>query len=373
MLQNDYYYLDSRGNTGLGIFCGYLLWVGMIFASPAGCPEGLAMKNGAIIYLIFGLITLAAKTVSAINTGETTLWQEIAFGFKNGEAFTELLLWPVIALLLVFRDPFQNSFKCQYHNNYWQELMSERPGIHVETVNEWTDARVANISQRADEQGEMVTETVKPVASVAAAGTLAVSMIAATPVYPQTTNVKAKIFADIRGDRQSSFTASRGQFVLLEQNRVSADRKSNTSLLGIGLKLPIFRGLNTTLMAGPQSDWTKEENRTVVKGIFNFSYKWRGLSLFFANWAAYSPKKHKIVSSRHIQTIGIPGLPKWLRWNSEQLHVKNGIGFKEFYTGLRIDLGQWLKKNSFFHGASLTPYYNWTNKKHWDARLTLAF
>ncbi|HUV81040.1 MAG TPA: hypothetical protein VMW21_00755 [Patescibacteria group bacterium] len=359
---------DSRENAGLAVFIIYAFWAGFIF-----CYPGYQVRNGAIIYLILGIITLAVKTASVVKSGKSSLAQEITFGLKNCEIFIELLLWPVIAILFIFRDPYQNSYKRIFSNNYWQRTMSERPGIHVETVNEWTENKVSALSRQADEQAQKIAETAKPAVRVAAASTLAVSIIA-TPARPQTPNVQATVFTDRQGDRQSSFTVSQGRFVLLEQNRVAADGSSNTSLLGPGIKFSPLEGLNTTFIAGPQFNWKDDGKIGAVKVIFNFSWQRKELSLFSANWLAYGPTQRRITSSRHIQKFKIPGLPAWLQPSFEELHIKGGTGFTELFTGLDIKFGQWLGKNNFFNKASLTPYYNWAKRRErWDARLTLSF
>lgn len=358
----------SPESMWLGGFFGYVFWI-ICIISGFGTPIG----NGAILYLVLGVITLVVKTASVVKyCKKTSLAQEIVFGFRNWEVFAELLIWPLILLLFLFRDPELNSFKFQYHNHYWQELMSERPGIHVETANEWTDRATARISKRADEQGEMVSEAVKPIARAAAVGTVAVA-VTASSAHPQAPIVQAIAFADQKGDRQSSFTASQGRFTLLEQNRVTADGKSNTSLLGLGIKLPPWRGVNATLVIGPQFNWKDETKPPIIKGIWNLSLKRGKFSVLSSNWIAYGIEQKKITASRHIQTFAIPGLPAWLLPNFEQLHVR-GAGFTELYTGLNIKFGQWRGKDSFFSKASLTPYYNWApGKERWDARLQLAF
>lgn len=358
----------SPESMWLGGFFAYVFWI-ICMISGFGTPIG----NGATIYLVLGIVTLIAKTISVVKGyKETSLAQEIVFGFKNWEIFGELLIWPVILFLLLVRDPETNSFKFQYHNHYWQELMSERPGIHVETANEWTDRATTRISKRADEQGEMITEAVKPIARVAAAGTVAV-VVTASSAHPQAPIVQATAFADRKGDRQSSFTASQGRFTLLEQNRVTADGKSNTSLLGLGIKLPPWKSINATLIIGPQFNWKDETKPPTIKGICNLSWKRGKFSVFSNNWIAYGMEQKKITASRHSQTLAIPGLPAWLLPNFEQLHVR-GTGFTELFTGLNIKFGQCLKKDSFFAKASIFPYYNWTEgKERWDARLQLAF
>jgi hypothetical protein len=375
MLRDEYCYLDSGENTGPAIFFGYVLWTVLVFANPAGHSEGLAMKNGAVIYLILGLAFLTVKIASVVRSGESTLAQEIAFGLKNGEIFAELLMWPLIAILFCFRDPFQISFKRQYYDNYWRRTKSERHGIHVATVNEWTDRKVGDMSRRADERMKVAVETVKPALRTATVGATAV-VISTSSVHSESQSpaVQASAFADRQGDRQSAFTATQGNFVLLEQNRIAADGGSNTSLIGPGIKLPAWHGLNATIIVGPQFNWKDDGKMAVIKTIFNLSWQRGKFSLASANWVAYGPEQKRIVSSRHIQTLKIPGLPTWLQPNFEQLHVRGGVGFTELYTGLKISFGQWLGKNNFFGKASLTPYYNWAEgRERWDARLNLAF
>ena len=366
----DFYYSadSSPENMWFGGFLSYVFWITCMI-SGFGTPIG----NGATLYLILGIISLVIKITSVVKGyKETSLAQEIMFGFKNWQIFAELLIWPFILILWIFREPCDNSFKWSFQHEYWDRIMSKHPGIHVSTVNKWTDTETARLSKRADEQGEMIVEAVKPIARAAAVGTVAVA-VTASSAHPQAPITQATAFADQRGDRQSSFTASQGKFVLLEQNRVTADGKSNTSLLGLGIKLPPWRNMNATLIIGPQFNWKDNGKLATMKGICNLSWKQGKLSILSNNWVAYGTREKKITASRHSQTFGIPGLPAWLLPNLEQLHVR-GTGFTEFYTGLNIKFSQWLKKDSFFSKASLTPYYNWAKgKERWDARLTIAF
>lgn len=383
MHRDEYYYLNSGGNTGLGLFFGYVLWATFILAGPSDHPECMAARSGAIIYLILGLTFLAVKIASAIRSGKTTLAQEVVFGFKGGEVFAELLIWPIIALIFIFRDSYQISFKRQYYDWYWQNLKSERQGIHVATVNEWTDAETTRLAKKADEQGRIIAETAKPALRVATVGATAVA-ISTSSAYPQeakkseTTEVHATISSDRAGDRVTTMDATRkksglklGLYVV---NRAAAPTNgdTSTSFFGPGITVPPWKGVSATLIIGPQFNWKNEGKLATVKTYCNLSGKFGKFSIFSNNWFGYGVEQRRITGSRHTQSIGIPDLP-WLQPSLEELHVR-GVGLTELYTGLKISFGQWLGKNSFFSKASLFPYYNWVKgRKRFDMRLQLVF
>ncbi len=334
-------------------------------------PQSVGSVGAAMVMRISfaaACLTVCLKLYLAVKTENTTLTRELICGLLRGDIFFDLLIWPLVLLTLFSDVDVWRSYVANYCHHTANLLAEAAPEVEFWVAHQWareqTTVLVQDIDSVQQAASELAVPAIRATAATTMAASVAVNAAAQTPGErhsPPVTTAQVEVFADKDADRQAWLRIARGDTLLVNQNRVTADGKSAFAFLGLGRRFRPVTGLTVSGVIGPQYTYERFKVDRLV-AMLNAAVKKGRFSVLAANRLSWG-LDGKPFASRHVQTVGLPRGPSWLKLNAEELRTPKGI--RELFVGPVLEK----RGKSWVFGVF--PYRDLAAGR-WDMRLDFA-